>query len=100
MAPFDLFLYLSQRLTVSMVDNFIADLKDAVKEAKVTPSGEGTMVALYGPLVYLYDVLCYLFPPQVLGNRVPSVRPWLANWRLHSWIHYTRHERRGTDLSG
>ncbi|GLB37008.1 putative PLP-dependent transferase [Lyophyllum shimeji] len=36
------------RLTVSMVDTFIADLKDAVKEAKVAPSGKGTMVALYG----------------------------------------------------
>ncbi|KAG6868393.1 hypothetical protein C0993_003809 [Termitomyces sp. T159_Od127] len=31
-----------------MVDTFIADLKDAVKQAKTTPSGKGTMVALYG----------------------------------------------------
>ncbi|KAF8658238.1 hypothetical protein AX16_002015 [Volvariella volvacea WC 439] len=36
------------RLTVSMVDVFLADLKDAVKEAKVAPSGKGTMVSLYG----------------------------------------------------
>ncbi|KAF7428001.1 hypothetical protein PC9H_007219 [Pleurotus ostreatus] len=36
------------RLTVSMVDNFIADLKDSVKEAKISPSGKGSMVALYG----------------------------------------------------
>ncbi|KAH0589554.1 hypothetical protein H2248_005289 [Termitomyces sp. 'cryptogamus'] len=36
------------RLTVSMVDTFIADLKDAVNQAKTTPSGKGTMVALYG----------------------------------------------------
>ncbi|TFK21883.1 sphinganine-1-phosphate aldolase [Coprinopsis marcescibilis] len=36
------------RLTVPVVDQFIADLKDAVKEAKLAPSGEGTMVALYG----------------------------------------------------
>ncbi|KAJ3749466.1 pyridoxal phosphate-dependent transferase [Lentinula detonsa] len=36
------------RLTVSMTDTFIADLKDAIKEAKLTPSGKGTMVALYG----------------------------------------------------
>ncbi|KAF8893553.1 PLP-dependent transferase [Infundibulicybe gibba] len=36
------------RLTVTMVDTFIADLKDAVKDAKVAPSGEGTMVAVYG----------------------------------------------------
>ncbi|KAG2016389.1 glutamate decarboxylase [Coprinopsis cinerea AmutBmut pab1-1] len=36
------------RLTVPLVDQFIADLKDAVREAKVSPSGQGTMVALYG----------------------------------------------------
>ncbi|KAF9073647.1 PLP-dependent transferase [Rhodocollybia butyracea] len=36
------------RLTVTVVDTFIADLKDAIKEAKVSPSGKGTMVALYG----------------------------------------------------
>jgi sphinganine-1-phosphate aldolase len=31
-----------------MVDVFIADLKDSIKEAKLTPSGKGTMVAVYG----------------------------------------------------
>ncbi|KAF9010763.1 pyridoxal phosphate-dependent transferase [Cyathus striatus] len=36
------------RLTLQVVDQFIADLKDAVKEAKVAPSGKGTMVSLYG----------------------------------------------------
>ncbi|PPQ83056.1 hypothetical protein CVT24_012008 [Panaeolus cyanescens] len=36
------------RLTLPIVDNFIADLKDAVREAKVAPSGSGTMVSLYG----------------------------------------------------
>ncbi|KAF8893548.1 pyridoxal phosphate-dependent transferase [Infundibulicybe gibba] len=36
------------RLTVTMVDTFIADLKDAVRDAKIAPSGEGTMVAVYG----------------------------------------------------
>ncbi|KAF8828699.1 hypothetical protein HHX47_DHR3000134 [Lentinula edodes] len=36
------------RLTVTMVDTFIADLKDAIKEAKITPNGKGTMVALSG----------------------------------------------------
>ena len=35
-------------MTVPVVDNFIADLKDAVREAKLTPSGKGTMVMLYG----------------------------------------------------
>ena len=39
---------LSQRLTVSLVDTFIADLKDAVRDAKLKPSGKGTMVAVYG----------------------------------------------------
>ncbi|OBZ70801.1 Sphingosine-1-phosphate lyase [Grifola frondosa] len=36
------------RLTVPMVDNLIADLKDAVRVAKLAPSGKGTMVTLYG----------------------------------------------------
>ncbi|TFK67377.1 PLP-dependent transferase [Pluteus cervinus] len=36
------------RLTLSMVDTFIADLKDAVKESQISPTGKGTMVALYG----------------------------------------------------
>ena len=39
----------SQTLTVSVVDTFIADLKDSVKEVKSSAPGEdGTMVALYG----------------------------------------------------
>jgi sphinganine-1-phosphate aldolase len=33
---------------VPIVDTFIADLKDSVKEAKMTPSGKGTMVSVYG----------------------------------------------------
>ncbi|TFK53505.1 hypothetical protein OE88DRAFT_1733420 [Heliocybe sulcata] len=36
------------RLTVPIVDTFIADLKDAVQEAKLRPSGQGSMVAVYG----------------------------------------------------
>jgi len=36
------------RLTVSLVDTFIADLRDSVKEAKLYPSGKGTMVSVYG----------------------------------------------------
>lgn len=35
-----------------MVDIFMADLKDAVKEAKVAPSGKGTMVAVYGACIF------------------------------------------------
>jgi len=37
-----------QRLTVSTVEIFIRDLKDAVWEAKGSPAGKGTMVSLYG----------------------------------------------------
>ncbi|KAI0302679.1 PLP-dependent transferase [Russula brevipes] len=36
------------RLTVSTVDDFIRDLKDAVWDAKGSPAGKGTMVSLYG----------------------------------------------------
>ncbi|KIP04601.1 hypothetical protein PHLGIDRAFT_129375 [Phlebiopsis gigantea 11061_1 CR5-6] len=36
------------RLTVPVVDTFIADLKDAVRESISSPSGHGTMVQLYG----------------------------------------------------
>jgi hypothetical protein len=38
----------SKRLTVSLVDTFIADLRDSVEEAKLRPSGKGTMVSIYG----------------------------------------------------
>lgn len=31
-----------------VVDQFIADLKDAVREARDAPEGKGTMVILYG----------------------------------------------------
>jgi len=36
------------RLTVSKVESFIRDLKDAVWEAKGSSAGKGTMVSLYG----------------------------------------------------
>jgi sphinganine-1-phosphate aldolase len=36
------------RLTLPLVDTFIADLRDSVQAAKLTPSGKGTMVRLYG----------------------------------------------------
>ncbi|KAF8624627.1 hypothetical protein AX15_005781 [Amanita polypyramis BW_CC] len=36
------------KLTVGNVENFIADLKDSVREAKMTPSGKGLMVSVYG----------------------------------------------------
>lgn len=36
------------RLTVPIQERFIADLKDAVAEVKLSPEGKGTMVAVYG----------------------------------------------------
>ncbi|KAI9442548.1 PLP-dependent transferase [Lactarius indigo] len=36
------------RLTVSMVETFIIDLKEAIWEAKGSSAGKGTMVSLYG----------------------------------------------------
>ncbi|KAF8907824.1 pyridoxal phosphate-dependent transferase [Gymnopilus junonius] len=36
------------KLTVPLVDQFIEDLKDSVREAKVSPTGKGSMVAVYG----------------------------------------------------
>ncbi|KAI0829854.1 PLP-dependent transferase [Trametes gibbosa] len=36
------------RLTIPVVDSLIADLKDAVRDANLAPSGKGTMVMLYG----------------------------------------------------
>lgn len=38
----------NQRLTVPVTHNFIADLKDSVRDAKGKPAGEGNMVAVYG----------------------------------------------------
>ncbi|EIW83452.1 PLP-dependent transferase [Coniophora puteana RWD-64-598 SS2] len=36
------------KLTVPLVDTFVADLRDAIEDARAAPSGKGTMVALYG----------------------------------------------------
>ncbi len=55
-----------QRLTVPVVDEFIADLKDAIREARTNPSGKGTMVALYGKSSIL---------PPTLASHQRSVPP-------------------------
>jgi sphinganine-1-phosphate aldolase len=52
-----------------MVDNFIADLKDSIKESKVNPTGKGTMVAVYGVCFLL--VSCSTFIVVGLGNSSP-----------------------------
>jgi hypothetical protein len=54
----------AQRLTLSVVDTFIEDLKSSVLEAKESPSGTGTMVAIYGTFYAVFVVikicrLCY-----------------------------------------
>jgi len=53
-----------QRLTLPLVDQFIADLKDSVREAKVAPSGKGSMVAVYGTFFcpFLFLLLLFLHP--------------------------------------
>ena len=44
-----------QRLTVPVVDTFIQDLKESVREVKGKPAGKGTMVALYGAFSHVRD---------------------------------------------
>jgi hypothetical protein len=48
-----LLVFLLQRLTVPMVDQLIADLKDCVEGVKGQPLGKGNMVTLYGTSYYL-----------------------------------------------
>ena len=55
-----------QRLTLPLVDQFIADLKDSVREAKVAPSGKGTMVAVYG-------MFCFCFTSIISPSPLPRV---------------------------
>jgi hypothetical protein len=50
----------AQRLTLSVMDTFIADLKDSVREAKEVPSGKGTMVAVYGAFPFLLFFIFFL----------------------------------------
>jgi hypothetical protein len=51
-----------QRLTVPLVDTFIADLKDSVEDAKTAPGGKGNMVQVYG--MWFYQ-LCVLYEKSV-----------------------------------
>lgn len=60
-----------QRLTVPVVDTFIEDLKECVREAKGQPAGDGTMVAVYG--TFPSDFICFFrFDSWFL---FPSSRP-------------------------
>jgi hypothetical protein len=73
-----------QRLTIPMVDNFIADLKDAVEEAKSRPTGKGTMVSLYGTIpIDRLALLCTKDPSpgsQDSEIQVQLDQGWLDNW--------------------
>ena len=88
-----------------MVDQFIADLKDAVAEAKLSPSGQGTMVVLYGTCCLLRVKVVRRQPAELTrllfsrvvhahmqgsASRAPSGRRWSAASRRLSWIRYTR----------
>ena len=74
---FRYFCYPKQRLTVPLVDQFIADLKDSVKDAKIAPSGKGSMVAVYGMSFqsssFSLHVIMYLSASSMLHDlRNPS----------------------------
>jgi hypothetical protein len=49
-----------QLLTVTAVDQFIADLKACIEEAKVRPVGSGDMVSVYGMFVGQWHFSCIL----------------------------------------
>lgn len=61
-------LHSMQRLTVSVVDQFIADLKDCVQEAKAKPSEDGHMVTVYGMRAIPCIVTPSLTPSLGLGT--------------------------------
>lgn len=60
-----------------MVDVFIADLKDSIKEAKLTPSGKGTMVALYGMCIHSTIRSCKLIHD---AQDLESPALWVLLW--------------------
>lgn len=90
-----------QRLTVDKVDVFIADLKDAVREAKEQPSGKGSMVAVYGarsiiPMLPLHVVHTSIIQAWVTPARWD--RPWLGSWQRRFWTPCTRRNLAQLDL--
>jgi sphinganine-1-phosphate aldolase len=59
------------RLTVPLVDTFIADLKDSVREAKANPSGKGHMVSVYGAFSPCFSRVILIIVLVGLGNSSP-----------------------------
>ncbi|KAF8149467.1 pyridoxal phosphate-dependent transferase [Crassisporium funariophilum] len=66
------------RLTVPVVETFIADLKDAVRESKGAPAGKGTMVSLYGTSRFSLFTLSLsflaIFVRLVAGRKMRLIR--------------------------
>lgn len=60
MGASDMFPSHPQRLTLQVVEEFIADLKECVGIARANPSGKGDMVALYGTFFVKLVVSCKL----------------------------------------
>jgi hypothetical protein len=67
-----------------MVEPFIADLKDAVKEAMMAPSGKGTFVALYGMALPPPPVSLLSVTAQVWGVPALLGLPWSRRWGRHT----------------
>ena len=61
------------------MDTFIEDLKSSVREAKESPSGTGTMVAVYGTFFMPLPLLsrCVIFACLSIKREVPVILPFL-----------------------
>ncbi len=80
---------LLQRLTVSVVDQLIADLKDCVESVRGKPLGKGSMVTLYG-LSFGCESLSFTEPKQQASEvRLPLDLLWLERWLQFSSIRCT-----------
>lgn len=78
----------AQRLTLSVMDTFIADLKDSVREAKEVPSGKGTMVAVYGAFHFFCSSIFFSpsFPSIVLYEWIFHAATLTYYILFHSFI--------------
>jgi len=78
-----------QRLTTGLVDQFIADLKDSVREAKLSPSGSGSMVTVYGEHTFLASLSFFPF----LMRNVASCFAFFISYSLHLVLPHHHHLR-------
>lgn len=79
---------LKQRLTVPVADQFIADLKDCVREAKSKPSVIGQMVTVYG--MHCHFIISDVFPPLSYQHLLILFFPWLPNLLSPTHLHCNR----------